>query len=104
MRLLDFVALYGLMLMPMGVVIFADFYLLPRLGLKPEFAESAGVAVNWAAGVSWLLTLALLFLLPLELFFKGLPGFFLVLALYLPLSLLQQKLHARGILPAEVAR
>ena len=40
MKLLDFVALYGLILMLMGAVIFADFWLLPRFGLKSLFAAS----------------------------------------------------------------
>ena len=36
MRLLDFVALYGLTLMPMGAVISADFWLFPILGTQAE--------------------------------------------------------------------
>ena len=40
MRLLDFVALWGMILMPMGAVIFVDFWVLPRLGLRSNFAES----------------------------------------------------------------
>jgi purine-cytosine permease-like protein len=39
MKLLDFVALYGLILMPMGAVIFADFWLLPKFRLKQDYAE-----------------------------------------------------------------
>ena len=42
MRLLDFVALYGLILMPMGAVIFIDFYLVKPLNLRPFYAESSG--------------------------------------------------------------
>ncbi len=38
MKLLDFVALYGLILMPMGAIIFIDFYLLEKLGMKQEMA------------------------------------------------------------------
>jgi purine-cytosine permease-like protein len=34
MRLLDFVAIYGMLLMPMGAVIFVDFYLMKKLGLR----------------------------------------------------------------------
>jgi purine-cytosine permease-like protein len=33
MKLLDFVALYGLILIPMGGVIFADYYLMKKFGL-----------------------------------------------------------------------
>ena len=58
MRLLDFVALWGMILMPMGAVIFVDFWLLPRLGLRSNFAEVYGRSVNWAAGAAWILTVA----------------------------------------------
>jgi len=33
-KLLDFVGLYGTILMPMGAVVFVDFYLLEKFGLK----------------------------------------------------------------------
>ncbi|MEA1996247.1 MAG: hypothetical protein U9N45_01345 [Gemmatimonadota bacterium] len=91
MKLLDFVALYGLILMPMGAVIFADFWLLPRLGLKRNFAELTGSPVNRAAGLSWLITLAVAIFLPVEIFFKGLPGWFIAVILYISLSAVEQK-------------
>jgi purine-cytosine permease-like protein len=91
MKLLDFVALYGLILMPMGAVIFTDFWILPRLGLKSAFADETGSAVNWAAAVSWLVTLIIVTLLPLEIFFKGLPGWFIVVIIYVILSYVQQR-------------
>src|SRR5205814_10473198 len=57
MRLLDFVALYGLILMPMGAVIFADFWLVPKLGLRQRYAEWRSLLVSWPAGVTWVGTL-----------------------------------------------
>ncbi len=42
MKLLDFVALYGLILMPMGAVVFMDFWLIPKLGLRGSYAELSG--------------------------------------------------------------
>ncbi len=90
MRLLDFVALYGLLLMPMGAIIFIDFYLLPRLGLKSDFAKKAGLGVNWAAASTWILTLAaclfINFSMGIEIFFLGLPGWFVAVVLYIGLS------------------
>ncbi len=90
MKLLDFVALYGLLLMPMGAVIFADVYLLPKLNLKVEKAEKEKLSVNWAAGLTWILTLvfclALNLLVGIEIFFLGLPGWFVATGLYLGLS------------------
>lgn len=94
MRLLDFVALYGLILMPMGAVIFADFWLVPRLGLRQRYAEWKNLAISWPAAVAWVLTLVLCWAINaiwgLEIFFLGLPGWFIATALYLGLSALQQ--------------
>src|SRR5690606_11784835 len=39
MRLLEFVALYGLILMPVGAVIFIDVYVLEKIGLRKNYAE-----------------------------------------------------------------
>ncbi len=94
MRLLDFVALYGLLLMPMGAVIFIDFYILPKLGLKSNLAEQTGQKVNWAAAGTWVFTLVFCLLLNysfgVEIFFLGLPGWFVAVLLYIALSYLVQ--------------
>jgi purine-cytosine permease-like protein len=118
MNLLGFVALYGLLLMPMGAIIFVDYWLLPRLGLASNYAERAGKSVNWAAGLTWLLTLcgcALLVkyatvreflttrgidVLPadfmgVEIWFVSLPGWFVAAALYVVMS----KLFQRNVRP-----
>lgn len=97
MRLLDFVALYGLILMPMGAVIFADVWLIPRLGLRRNYAESAGVPVNVASAVAWGVTLAIVFMMPIEIFFKGLPGWFIAIGLYLGVSWFEQKRLAEPV-------
>lgn len=91
MKLLDFVALYGLILMPMGAVIFADFWLLPKLGLKSHFAEWKNLRLSWPAALTWGFTLCVCSLLPMEIFFKGLPGWFIAVTLFVGLSYLQQK-------------
>jgi len=99
MKLLGFVALYGLTLMPMGAVVFVDFWLMRRLGLRPFYAEATGASVNWAAGLAWIATLAVCVALVLngvvEVFFVSLPGWFVAALLYLALSrLLQRKAPA----------
>lgn len=99
MKMLDFVALYGLLLMPMGAVIFVDFYLLRRFGLRSSYAEVSRASFNWAAGLTWLLTLgtcwALVRYAGLAVFFVGLPGWFVAAVLYLLLSrLYQRSVHA----------
>ncbi len=95
MRLLDFVALYGLLLMPMGAVIFADFWLLPKLGLRQDYAEWKQILFSLPAALAWLLTLGACLLLNLvwnvEIFFLGLPGWFIATGLYVGLSLIQQQ-------------
>ena len=95
MRLLDVVAIYGLILMPMGAVIFADFWLFPILGLKQNYAEWKDILFSWPAAIAWGGTLALCWLINshwgLEIFFLGLPGWFIATALYLVVGYTQQK-------------
>jgi purine-cytosine permease-like protein len=97
MKLLGFVALWGMILMPMGAVIFADWWLLPRLGMKRFIAERTRLPVNWAAGAAWLASIA--FCVGLlaafgadKIFFVSLPGWFVTVLVYVALSKrLQQK-------------
>ncbi len=95
MQLLGFVAVYGLVLMPMGAVIFADFYIMKRLNMKPFYAELSGINFNWAAGVAWLVTLGICTTLVLtgqiQIYFVSLPGWFVAAILYIGLSKLVQK-------------
>lgn len=95
MKLLDFVALYGLVLMPMGAVIFVDFWLMPRLRLRRHWAEMRGITFNWAAGAAWLVTLAVCLWAVksgyTQLYFVSLPGWFVAAALYLVGSKLLQR-------------
>ncbi len=97
MMLLDFVALYGLILMPMGAVIFLDVMVFSKMNLKSNFAEAAGLDFNWAAGLTWLITLLLCLFINLsigvEIFFLGLPGWFIAALLYVGLSYLYQRAY-----------
>jgi len=95
MKLLSFVALYGLLLMPMGAVVLVDFWLIRKFGLQSNYAEWSGKTFNWAAGLTWLVTLsvccALVWFAGIEIFFVGLPGWFIAAALYLVLSKIYQR-------------
>jgi purine-cytosine permease-like protein len=95
MKLLGFVALYGMVLMPMGAVIFLDFWVLPKLGLQNNYAEASGTQFNWAAGITWFATLGLCAWLVLrggvQIFFVSLPGWFFAAFLYVLLSKLYQR-------------
>lgn len=108
MKLLDFVALYGLILMPMGVVILLDVFLLPKLGLTSNLAEILHLRFNWAAGLTWFITLGLCLFINLyggmEVFFLALPGWFIAAVLYIVLSYGSQKVLLRSKLFAYVAR
>jgi NCS1 family nucleobase:cation symporter-1 len=57
-QLLDFVGTYGTVLGPMGAVIFADFYLMKKFGLRDEYATRSGTQVNIAVLIAWLLPVA----------------------------------------------
>jgi purine-cytosine permease-like protein len=97
MRLLGFVALYGLILMPMGAVVFTDFWIFPKVGLRQYDAERRSLKTNWAAAAAWLVTLAICVALvksghPIfQLYFVALPGWFIASGLYVVLSKLQQR-------------
>ncbi len=96
MKLLDFVALYGMVLMPMGAVVFVDFWLIPKLGLRSSYAELSGHSFNWAAFVAWILTFAICLgavfsIGRWSLWFASLPGWFIAAVLYIVLSKFYQK-------------
>ena len=97
MKLLGFVAIYGLILMPMGAIIFVDWYLLKRLGMRSYYAQVSGTSFNWAAGATWFITLAVCVglvesgLPAFQIFFVSLPGWFIAAGLYILLSKLYQR-------------
>jgi purine-cytosine permease-like protein len=95
MKLLDFVALYGMLLMPMGAVVFTDFWLMKKCNLQPYYAEKNRLLFNWAAALTWFITLGICTYLVLsgriQIFFVSLPGWFVAALLYLGLSNIYQK-------------
>lgn len=95
MRLLDFVALYGLLLMPMGAIIFIDYWVFPKIGLQSNLASIRKLGWNWAAALTWFLTLGTCFainqFMGIEIFFLGLPGWFIAVFLYIVLSFIVQR-------------
>ncbi len=102
MKLLDFVALYGLVLMPMGAVIFLDVMAFPKMNLTSNLAENIGLDFNWSAGLTWFITLLLCLFINLyfgiEIFFLGLPGWFIAVLLYIGLSMFyQRKYHKEAV-------
>ncbi len=99
MKLLGFVALYGLILMPMGAVIFVDFWLIKKFGLQSNYAQISRKAFNWAAALAWFVTLgtawALVKFAGVQIFFVSLPGWFVAAVIYIAVSkIYQQKVHS----------
>jgi len=94
MKLLDFVALYGMLLMPMGAIIFVDFWLFKKIGLQSFFASRHHLLFNWAAGLTWFTALAACLLLVMfagiQIFFVSLPGWFIAVLVYIVLSYFYQ--------------
>ena len=96
MKLLDFVAIYGLMLMPIGAVIVCEHWLFPKLRLRQYWTDKRKLAVNVPALIAWVVVLVLCFpielwsktlrspmdLIGLHLFFRWLPGWFIAAGIY----------------------
>ena len=57
MKLLDFVAVYGFILAPIGAVIFFEHYFSQKLGLSKNYAESKGISFNTAVLAAWLISM-----------------------------------------------
>ncbi len=91
MKLLDYVAIYGLILMPIGAIVFAEHWLFPILKIQQFQTEKRKRLFNWKALASWIGTLIICFLLPLHLFFLWLPGYFVALSAYVILHLIEKR-------------
>ncbi len=90
LKLLDYVAIYGLVLMPIGAIVFAEHWLFPIFKLEQYRAEKNGWLLNWSALVVWLGTLTVCFILPIHLFFRWLPGYIIALVSYTLLSAIRR--------------
>ncbi len=87
MKLLEYVAIYGLILMPIGGIVLAEHWLFPWLKLKRYQAEEKEKLFNWKVAFVWMASLIFAFLLPLHLYFKWLPAYFFTIILYVLLNL-----------------
>ncbi len=82
LKLLDYVAIYGLILMPVGAIVFAEHWIFPLLKIEQYRAEKRGWTFNVTALAVWLGTLAICSALPLHLYFRWLPGWFIAVVSY----------------------
>jgi NCS1 family nucleobase:cation symporter-1 len=94
-QLLGFVGTYGTVLGPMGAVIFVDYYLIRKFGLRDEYATHSGVQINLAVLIAWLLPvgvgLYLIFAQGLFAAYAVIPCWIACGAIYLVLSKFIQK-------------
>ena len=57
-KLLGFVAIYGLLLMPVGAIVFVEHWIFPKIGLTQYWVSRKGKMLNWPAVLAWGITLA----------------------------------------------
>ncbi len=101
-KLLDFVGVYGLLLMPVGAIVFVEHWIFPRIGFTQFWASRKGLVVSWPALVAWLGSVALAVVAWqsgwIHLFFLAIPVWLLTAVVYTALAALA---GAREPLPAE---
>jgi len=56
-QLLNFVGIYGLLLMPVGAIVVTEHWIFPLLGLKRYWSSRKGQLINWPASIAWLVAL-----------------------------------------------
>jgi cytosine permease len=103
-RLLDFVGVYGLLLMPVGAIVFVEHWVFPRLGWSQYWASRKGLTVSWPALVAWLGSVVLGVTLwrtgTLHLFFLAAPVWIVAAGVYIGLAAIA---GAREALPPEAS-
>ena len=89
-KLLNFVGIYGLLLMPVGVIVFVEHWIFPKIGLTRYWAARKNLIFNWPALASWLIAIAVALFLEhsgrLHLFFLFIPTSILTAVLYILFS------------------
>jgi NCS1 family nucleobase:cation symporter-1 len=89
-KLLNFVGWYGLLLMPVGAIVFVEHWIFPRLGLTRFWASHKKLVVSWPALLSWGIAIAVAIWLErtqtLHLFFLFVPIWLLTAVLYTAFS------------------
>lgn len=95
MKLLDFVALYGFILAPIGAIIVFEHFFAERAGIVRNYAEKAGISFNLAVLLAWGLSFGIFYgiswSLGVFLSFLTLPAWLLCGILYLGISRYYQR-------------
>ena len=87
------------------VVIFTDYWLMKKIKMKSYFAEHNSLTFNWAAALTWFITLGvcsyLVFTGKIQIFFVSLPGWFAAALLYLGFSKIYQKRYSVSVVQSD---
>lgn len=85
-KLLDFVGIFGLLLMPVGAIVFMEHWIFPRIGFTQYWCSKKNLAVSWPALASWGIGMVTALVLnrsgALHLFFLFIPIWALTAILY----------------------
>jgi NCS1 family nucleobase:cation symporter-1 len=90
-KLLDFVGIYGLLLMPVGAIVFVEHWIFPRIGLARYWVWRKGKLINWPAMIAWGVTIIVSFYATfvaksIHLFFLIIPVWLATAIIYMILS------------------
>ncbi len=84
--LLDYVAIYGLLISPIGAIVVTEHWIFPRTGLAQYWASRRGLSLNWAAMLAWVLSIILALILErsgtLHLFYLFIPVYGFAMGAY----------------------
>ncbi|NNE77761.1 MAG: hypothetical protein HKN31_11895 [Pricia sp.] len=96
MKLLDFVALYGFILAPVGAIIVFEHFFYKQVGIVQNYAEAAHLKFNKSVLFAWAISFGLFYFISLQfdvfLSFVTLPAWLLCGILFLVFSKRQQKI------------
>ena len=95
-KLDSFLAVFALIAAPAGAVAFMDVYVFPKLGLQQNYSYNNNDVLNWAAGLSWVISVVLCYTLFVWLdldffFFMAVPGWIIAAISYVLLSKIMQR-------------
>ena len=90
-QLLGFVGIMGVMMAPVGAIIVTEHWIFPRIGFTRYWSKYKGNTTNWAAVITWLVSLAVSYFLEtsgtLHLFFILIPIWIFATVLYIVLAM-----------------
>jgi cytosine permease len=89
-KLLDFVGIYGLLLAPVGVIVFVEHWIFPKIGFTRYWITYKSNPFNWPALFSWVAAIVIAIILwqseTLHLFFLLIPVWIFTVTCYILLS------------------